>query len=538
MAIRIVVVSGPVAVGKSILVKGLSDSCGAHRVSTRALIQRRVGPNAPADRAGLQRAGDRLDSDTDGSWVAQEVGKVSAELPADAVIVVDSCRIESQVEGLRHAFGSRVIHVHLTAPIDVLRARYLSRGSGVVAEFPSYEEVRRNRTEKRIDRLADIADLVIDTQTSSPGDVVARALGALRLLKPNSGASVDILVGGQYGSEGKGNVVAHLGPDYDLVIRVGGPNAGHKVKFGADGTFVHHHLPSATHTSSAQLAIAPGAVINVDLLMEEINDCGVDSGRLSIDPQAMVISPADIEAEDSLQKHISSTKQGVGAATARKIMRRDEYLEKPFLAGDVPTLRPFIRPLREVLRSAYSTGAHILVEGVQGTMLSVHHGLYPYVTSRDTTVSGAMAEAGIPPSFVRKTIVVFRTYPIRVQNAELGSSGLMANEISLEDIAIRSKIPLSELQETERTSTTNRSRRIAEFDWDILAQSVQLNGPTDIALTFVDYFDIKNRQARRYEQLTPETIRFISDVERVARCPVSLISTRFHARSIIDRRSW
>jgi adenylosuccinate synthase len=446
--------------------------------------------------------------------------------------------MEGQIEGLRNAFGSRVVHVHLTAPLPVLEERYVRRGSEAVSELPSYSEVRRNRTEKNIERLQDIADLVIDTSTTGPGGVVARALAATRLPRPSSGASVDVIVGGQYGSEGKGNVVAHIAADYGLLVRVGGPNAGHKVKFGADGSFVHHHLPSGTHTSTAALALAPGAVINVDHLMDEISQCGVEADRLSIDPQAMVISESDIEAEESLRKVISSTKQGVGAATSRKIMKRDEYISAPFLARDIPALQPYIRPLADVLRKAYASNTAILVEGVQGTMLSLHHGSYPHVTSRETTVSGALAESGIPPTYVRRAIAVFRTYPIRVQNAEQGTSGFMENEIRLEEIARRSGISIEELESTERTSTTNRARRIAEFDWALLERSVALNGPTDLALTFVDYLDVANRGARRYDQLTQPTIQFIEDVERVAKAPVSLISTRFHARSIIDRRSW
>jgi adenylosuccinate synthase len=94
------------------------------------------------------------------------------------------------------------------------------------------------------------------------------------------------------------------------------------------------------------------------------------------------------------------------------------------------------------------------------------------------------------------------------------------------------------LANTERTSTTNRNRRVGEFDWLLLRRAAALNGPTDIAFTFADYFSAANESARRYEQLTVDTIRFIEEVERVAAAPVSLISTRFDFRSIIDRRAW
>jgi adenylosuccinate synthase len=105
-------------------------------------------------------------------------------------------------------------------------------------------------------------------------------------------------------------------------------------------------------------------------------------------------------------------------------------------------------------------------------------------------------------------------------------------------ISDRSKIPLQELERTEKTTTTKKKRRVGEFDWLLLRKSVSLNGPTDIALTFVDYLDIENRKARRFDQLTGDTLQFIEEIERVASAPVSLITTRFDYRSIIDRRAW
>ncbi len=114
----------------------------------------------------------------------------------------------------------------------------------------------------------------------------------------------------------------------------------------------------------------------------------------------------------------------------------------------------------------------------------------------------------------------------------------MSQEISLAEIERRSGIALSRLQKTETTSTTKRKRRICEFDWVLLKKAAELNAPTDIALTFVDYLSIKNQNARRFEQLTSDTLRFIQEIERVAEAPVSLIATRFHHRSIIDRRIW
>jgi adenylosuccinate synthase len=272
----------------------------------------------------------------------------------------------------------------------------------------------------------------------------------------------------------------------------------------------------------------------VDTLLDEIAGCGVEYDRLVIDELAMIISKRDVSNDEQNVKAIGSTGKGVGPATARRIRRRADVK----LARDIKQLRPYIGCADDVLQDAYARGARVLLEGTQGTMLSLYHGEYPHVTSRDTTVSGCLAEAGIPPSKVRRVIMVCRTYPIRVQSPEGSTSGFMGQEISWETLSERSRVPLEELLEVEKGSVSKKQRRVAEFDWALLRKSAQLNGPTDIALTFADYIDIENRKARRLDQLTTETIRFIEEIERVAGADVSLISTRFHPRSIIDRRHW
>jgi adenylosuccinate synthase len=114
----------------------------------------------------------------------------------------------------------------------------------------------------------------------------------------------------------------------------------------------------------------------------------------------------------------------------------------------------------------------------------------------------------------------------------------MSREITWKEVSTRSGIPVQKLKKTEKTSTTNRDRRVSEFDWALLRKAAALNGPTDVALTFADYLHKGNEDARRFEQLNPEDIQFIEQIERVAAAPVSLISTRFDFRSIIDRRAW
>src|SRR5690606_13520366 len=114
----------------------------------------------------------------------------------------------------------------------------------------------------------------------------------------------------------------------------------------------------------------------------------------------------------------------------------------------------------------FRRGCRVMLEGTQGTGLSLFHGTYPWVTSRDTTVAGCLSEAGISPNRVRKVIMVCRSYPIRVQNPAGATSGPMAREINWETVAERSGVPVEELQSNERTSTTKRKRRVAEFDWE------------------------------------------------------------------------
>jgi adenylosuccinate synthase len=210
------------------------------------------------------------------------------------------------------------------------------------------------------------------------------------------------------------------------------------------------------------------------------------------------------------------------------------------LAKDVPELKGYVRPAREVLDEAYRNRHRILLEGTQGTALSLYHGHYPHVTSRDTTTNGTLAEAGIGPRRLRRVILVTRAFPIRVKDPDTEglTSGFMSQEIEYEELAGRSGVPIEEIQATETSSVSKRARRIAEFDWDLLRRSVELNGGTDIALTFADYIDVKNQKAQRYDQLTDETIRFIEEVERVSGVPVSLITTRFDIRAVIDRRRW
>ena len=259
-----------------------------------------------------------------------------------------------------------------------------------------------------------------------PEDVIVRVAAQLGLLDRDHAPTVDVLVGGGYGSEGKGNIAFHLAPEYDLLIRVGGPNAAHKVYLASGEIFTHFSLPSGTQAGQAQLALGPGAVVYPPELLDEIARCDVSIDRLSIDPQVMVVEDSDKQAEQDMVGTIGSTASGTGNATARRLMRGEGVR----LARDVDDLRPYVRPTYELLEEAYASRKRIMLEGTQGSGLSLHHGPYPYVTSRDTNVAGCLAEAGIAPARVRKVVMVVRTYPIRVG----GTSGPLTSELTWQEI--------------------------------------------------------------------------------------------------------
>lgn len=536
MAKLIVLLSGSVASGKSTLGQQLAEQFGAKVIKTWQLLKE-ISPDVGMNREDLQTLGERLDRETDGRWVAEAIGRLATEIPRDAFIVVDSVRIQEQTDWIRRGFGGSVVHVYLEASHDDLERRYSKRDRKDIKELATYDDVLRNETERRVPELKDKADVVINTSRCTVSDVLVKAASHLGLFGRECHRVVDVLVGGQYGSEGKGQVAAYLSREYDLLVRVGGPNAGHKVYNQAEAdTF--HLLPSGSRASSANLLLGPGAVIDVDTLMSEIAECQVEPDRLTIDPQVLIIVDEDREKEKRLVEEIGSTGQGVGAATARRILQRDDSV---LMAKDVPQLAPYVRPAWRVLEQTMrNPQARILLEGTQGTGLSLYHGPYPHVTSRDTTAAGCLAEAGISPQRVRRIILVTRTYPIRVESPKGKGkhSGPMQHELSPKEIANRCGLPESDIRKTETTSTTKKKRRIGEFEWEPFKKSVFLNSPTDIALTFVDYICASNRDARRLEQLTSDTVRFIEEIERVADAPVSLISTRFHYRSIIDRRHW
>lgn len=537
--------SGPVGVGKSSFCDVLKARFGAERLSTRELL---LATGAKSEREDLQEAGERLDRDTDGKWVSDALAEKLSEDGPD-VVIIDSIRIKKQIDHIRRAFGDRfrVCHIFVDADDDVLRARYAERDSPI-GEFADYDDLKRSTTEREIRSLMGIADRVVDASRCEPDSVVAQAVAGLGLFPLEVERLVDVAVGGQYGSEGKGHFCSYLAPGYDMLVRVGGPNAGHWAALPKKTKYIQ--LPSGTAANpNADLVIGAGATLYLPQVLKEIADLGLTGARLSIDPQAMIIEDADLDYESGRGDRIGSTKKGVGAATARKILGRFDPspLGAPVrLARNVGELKDFVRPAVPLFERAFAKGKKVFLEGTQGTDLSLHHavcpskdgpiaqGAWPNVTSRDTTAGGCLADAGIAPGRVRRVIMVTRTYPIRVG----GTSGPIARPISYKTISDRSGVPEGDIAKTEKGTVSGNPRRMAEFDWEQVRRAASLNGATDIALSFADYISIENRKARRYQDLTDETRHFIEGVERVTNAPVSLISTRFERRGIIDRRTW
>lgn len=538
-------VSGEIASGKTTLAHKLQENFGFQILRTRNAItdlaKKKLKGQEP-DRTFLQKFGATLDHKDGGKWLLDYYqNDFSSSFAENSFFVVDSIRILKQIQQFRGAYSFIVFHIHLFASPRVLQERFLEREEvsqlSRDAGLKKYEIAKSDPTERQVHTLETDADLSIDTEFSTIQDVFIRVASFLKLLAPTKNELVDVIVGGQFGSEGKGQVAAHIAPEYDCLVRVGGPNAGHTV-YEEPNKHVFHLLPSGCKRNpNAKLLLGPGTVVNAEKLLEEIINYRVADeflNRLVIDENAIVISNADIQLEQKVKKTISSTGQGVGAATATNIIARLYGINK-HKAKNHDKLKPYIGSTYEVLETMYQNNKRILLEGTQGTGLSVHHGIYPYVTSRDTTVSGCLSEAGISPKRVNKIIMVTRTYPIRVG----GTSGpFLSKEIDMNIIAERSGKDAEQLRQSEKTTTTKIDRRIAEFSWTLFRKACELNSPTDIALTFADYFSTQNEKARRYDQLTRQTRQFIEELERCSGVKVSLISTCFDYRAIIDRRNW
>jgi adenylosuccinate synthase len=208
---------------------------------------------------------------------------------------------------------------------------------------------------------------------------------------------VTVVVGGQFGSEGKGKVAHWFARNQDAVaaVRVGGSNSGHTVVDDGGTTFKFRHLPTAALLPDVTCVIGAGSYIDIDVLLSEIEVSGISDDRLIVDSSAVIVNSSHRNFETELIHRIGSTGSGTGAAVADRVLRKAELC----FAKDDPRINTrFVRPANPILRSMLNRGERLVVEGTQGFGLSLlHSGYYPNVTSRDTSAAGFVAESGLSP---------------------------------------------------------------------------------------------------------------------------------------------
>jgi len=338
---------------------------------------------------------------------------------------------------------------------------------------------------------------------------------------------VSVVVGGQYGSEGKGKVVAHLSSKVrsPWLVRCGGPNSGHTVTFNGE-SLILRQVPSSHDPVSSIFCIAAGCVIDESLLLNELELLEIDQTRIMVDPRAVVVTESDRLQEAEMLRGIGSTFSGTGGALMRRMARRGGVL----LAEHSAQIRERcqIESVAPALHSALQRGEHIIIEGTQGFGLSLLHGPhYPYVTSRDTTASGFASEVGLSPRAIDEVVMVIRTYPIRVG----GNSGPLAEEITWDDVRIESGAPETI---SEFTSVTRKIRRVAHFDLEAVRTACAYNRPTSLAVMGMDRLDFANHRVANWSQLTDKAKRFILSLEEATETPVSLVGTGFATTDAVN----
>lgn len=333
--------------------------------------------------------------------------------------------------------------------------------------------------------------------------------------------SVTILVGAQWGDEGKGKIVDMLSDDLDIVARYqGGANAGHTVCIG-DKNYVLHLIPSGIFHKNVKCVIGNGVVIDPVALMEEIamvKSFGIKiDGRLFISHNAHLIMPyhklLDKIRESGSQK-IGTTGRGIGPAYIDKYTRtgirvvdlldrkvlaeklkmnideKNQLLKKVYGSAEIDLdaiineyqefdkkIDPFVTDTSLYLNDALKKKKKILAEGAQGALLDVDHGTYPFVTSSSPTSGGACTGLGIPPTAVKRIIGIAKAYSTRVGNGPYPSELLDETGEKIRTIG------------HEFGATTGRPRRCGWLDMVALKYSIMVNGITEIALTKLDVLD-------------------------------------------------
>jgi len=277
-------------------------------------------------------------------------------------------------------------------------------------------------------------------------------------------------------------------------------------------------LPSGFLNKDAKIMIGPGVVINPDILKKEIQDFNA-SGRSFIDKHCGIIEETHLarDSKGELKEKIGSTGSGTGPANADRAMR---ILK---LAKDIDSLSSLITDVPQEINSALSANENVLVEGTQGTFLSLWHGTYPFVTSKDVTASGICADVGLGPTKVDEVIVVFKSYVTRV------GTGPLENELSLEEAEKKGW--------SEFGTVTGRQRRAATFDFNLARRAIMLNSATQIAITKLDILFPDCAGKISFDELSKDAKAFIKNIEDELNTPVTIIGTGPDINDVIDRRN-
>jgi adenylosuccinate synthase len=329
-----------------------------------------------------------------------------------------------------------------------------------------------------------------------------------------------VIVGGFFGDEGKGKIVAYLANKENPVIAVRGgvgPNAGHT--FCHEGkTYKVRMLPSAALNSTTRLLVGAGVLVDHEILLDEIKTFSVFD-RTLIDSQCGIIEKAHIQRDivgPHLKNKIGTTGTGTGPANA------DRALRVLKVAKEIPELTPFIGDVSDSVNTALDMNENVLVEGTQGTFLSLYHGSYPYVTSKDITASAICSDVGLGPKKVDDVLIVFKAYVTRV------GKGPLKGELT-SDVA-KAKGWL------EFGSVTGRQRRASPFDPVLAKKAIRLNGATQAAITKLDIVFPEAAGIREFSKLPREAKTFVEDIEGETGLAVTLIGTGADLTQIVDRR--
>jgi len=288
---------------------------------------------------------------------------------------------------------------------------------------------------------------------------------------------ITVVLGGQYGSEGKGSVVSWLARNtkFDLVIRTGSPNAGHTFKDCAGTIFKMRQLPCTWAFQHTDVYVPAGAVVNLAVLESETKMMREDGweGQVHVSPQASVISYEAMEQEKVIST--GTTGEGVGATRAMKCLRQAKLVRDFYNEGN---LRESQRVVHHLLSNP---DKHILIEASQGYGLSMDRKEYPFCTSTNLDTYRVLSDAEVPAGVHHQTgvVLVLRTFPIRIA----GNSGHLFNETSWEKLRLQygNHIP------DEQTTVTKKTRRVGEFDPELAQEAYHRCGANNVVLTFVDY---------------------------------------------------